>query len=118
VGAVFLLPVASPPSPTDLVAVTAGAPAEFVFTLSQANVTSGPVSFEVRNAGVLPHDFAVCSVPTTTLLTSCEGTKTALIPPGASATLSTTFTGPGTYEYLCTVPGHAPAGMKGTFAVG
>ena len=28
-----------------------------------------------------------------------------------------TFTAPGTYEYLCTVPGHAAGGMKGLLTV-
>ena len=36
----------------------------------------------------------------------------------ASATLSYTFKTKGAYEYLCTVPGHAAAGMKGKIGVG
>jgi uncharacterized cupredoxin-like copper-binding protein len=32
-------------------------------------------------------------------------------------TLPYTFAKPGTYEYLCTVPGHAAAGMKGDLKV-
>jgi uncharacterized cupredoxin-like copper-binding protein len=31
--------------------------------------------------------------------------------------LTVTFTAPGTYEYLCTVPGHAAAGSKGLLTV-
>jgi hypothetical protein len=31
--------------------------------------------------------------------------------------LRVTFKAPGTYEYLCTVPGHAAAGSKGLLTV-
>ena len=34
-----------------------------------------------------------------------------------AATLSFTASTPGTYRYLCPVPGHAQEGMTGTFAV-
>jgi uncharacterized cupredoxin-like copper-binding protein len=41
-----------------------------------------------------------------------------MLSPGQVATLTVTFTAPGTYEYLCTLPGHAAAGMKGELRVG
>ena len=34
-----------------------------------------------------------------------------------TATLTFTATTPGTYHYLCPVPGHAQQGMTGTFTV-
>ena len=34
-----------------------------------------------------------------------------------AATLAFTATAPGTYHYLCPVPGHAQKGMTGTFTV-
>jgi plastocyanin len=34
-----------------------------------------------------------------------------------TATLTFTATTPGTYHYLCPVPGHAQKGMTGTFTV-
>ncbi|GAB4320820.1 MAG: hypothetical protein Kow0010_00860 [Dehalococcoidia bacterium] len=37
--------------------------------------------------------------------------------PGETATVEFTPTKPGTYEFLCTVPGHAAAGMVGTLIV-
>jgi len=43
-----------------------------------------------------------------------NGKKTPLISPGKSATLSVTLK-KGSFKYTCTVPGHAAAGMKGTF---
>jgi len=46
-----------------------------------------------------------------------DGKKTPLLQPGKSAALVVTFKKPGKYSYLCTVPGHAAAGMKGVFTV-
>jgi uncharacterized cupredoxin-like copper-binding protein len=34
--------------------------------------------------------------------------------PGATVTFGVTFASPGAYEFFCTVPGHATAGMHGT----
>jgi uncharacterized cupredoxin-like copper-binding protein len=42
--------------------------------------------------------------------------QTPNVDPG-SANLTVTFTKPGTYRYLCTLPGHAEAGMKGVLTV-
>ena len=46
-----------------------------------------------------------------------NGSKTPLIKPGNAAKLAVTFNKKGKYPYLCTVPGHAAAGMKGVFTV-
>ena len=40
-----------------------------------------------------------------------------MIQPGKSAKLAVTFKKAGKFSYLCTVPGHAAAGMKGVFTV-
>ena len=100
-----------------VVAVTAGKPSEFKFTLSVKSVKHGAVSFKVTNKGALPHTLKICSSPKGGTANSCAGKGTAQISPGASATLSYTFAKAGTYEYLCTVPGHAAAGMKGDLKV-
>jgi len=84
--------------------VTAGKPAEFRFTLSKKTAPSGIVIFKITNKGALPHDFKIA------------GRKTRLISPGQSNTLRVTMK-KGAYPYLCTVTGHAAAGMKGTFKV-
>ena len=42
---------------------------------------------------------------------------TALLKPGQSATLTVTLKKRGKYEYLCLVPGHAAAGMKGLLGI-
>jgi uncharacterized cupredoxin-like copper-binding protein len=41
----------------------------------------------------------------------------AIAKPGQTTTLEFTPTAPGTYEYICTIPGHKEAGMKGTLTV-
>jgi uncharacterized cupredoxin-like copper-binding protein len=103
--------------PVSTVTVVAGKPSEFQFSLSATTVKLGAVTFNVSNAGALPHDFEVCSVPSDGTATSCVGTDTSLISVGTSSALIVTFTAPGTYEYLCTVAGHAEAGMKGLLTV-
>jgi uncharacterized cupredoxin-like copper-binding protein len=87
------------------VKVTAGKPGEFHITLSKTKVPHGKVTFTVANKGNLPHDFKIA------------GKKTKLIQPGKSAKLVVTFAKKGKYPYLCTVAGHAAAGMKGKLTV-
>ena len=88
-----------------VVKVTAGKPSEFRFTLSVKTVKHGTVTFAVTGAGALPHDFQI------------NGKKTKLLSSGQSQNLTVTFAKAGKYPYLCTVTGHAAAGMKGTLTV-
>ena len=74
---------------------------EFHFKLSKTSVPHGSVTFTVVNKGKLSHDFKI------------GGKKTPLIKPGKSAKLTVTLK-KGKAAYLCTVPSHAAAGMKGT----
>jgi plastocyanin len=78
---------------------------EFKFVLSAKSVPHGTVTFKLVNKGALGHDFSI------------NGKKTAVVPAGKTATLSVTFAKAGNYPYLCTVLGHAAAGMKGTLKV-
>jgi uncharacterized cupredoxin-like copper-binding protein len=87
------------------VAVTAGKPSEFRFTLSKKTVPKGSVTFKVTNRGTVSHDFKI------------KGKKTKLIAKGKSATLTASFPKAGKYAFLCTVPGHAAGGMKGVLTV-
>jgi len=87
------------------VAVTAGKPSEFHFTLSKKTVPKGVTTFKVVNKGMISHDFKIAGKKTPTL-------KTA-----KTSTLRITFTKAGKYAYLCTLPGHAAAGMKGVIVV-
>ena len=79
---------------------------EFFFKLSSKSIAkSGKVTFVFKNVGHVTHDFKI------------NGKKTPLIGPGKTATLVVTFKKKGKYPYLCTVLGHAAAGMKGVFTV-
>jgi uncharacterized cupredoxin-like copper-binding protein len=102
-------------APAAVLTVAAGQPSEFTYLLSSQTVAEGVATFQISNAGVLPHDFEDCAVPSDGTATTCSGTDTSPLAPGSSATLTVTFTSPGTYEYLylCTLPGHAAAGMRG-----
>ena len=78
---------------------------EFKFALPIKTAHPGTISFLVNNKGKLPHDFKIA------------GKKTPTIKPGGqNFTLKVTLR-KGKYTYICTVPGHAAAGMKGTFVV-
>ena len=97
--------------------VVAGKPSEYHFTLSVKSVKTGTVTFKLSNSGTVPHDLKFCSSPKGGHAMSCTGHATPLIPPGSSATLKVTFKTAGTYEYLCTFPGHAALGMTGDLKV-
>jgi uncharacterized cupredoxin-like copper-binding protein/cytochrome c2 len=103
--------------PVATITVTAGKPSEFRFKLSKTKITKpGLVVFKVRNGGKIQHSFKVCSSPKGGTKNTCVGKATKVLAPGKTATLSITLK-KGTFEYLCTVPGHAAAGMKGLFGV-
>jgi uncharacterized cupredoxin-like copper-binding protein len=103
----WTLPAGAQQSTTKVttITVTAGKPAEFRFTLSKKTAPHGLIIFKITNKGIVPHDFKIA------------GRKTPLISPGQSNTLRVTIRKAGSYPYLCTVTGHAVAGMKGIFKV-
>ena len=79
---------------------------EFFFRLSAKSAAKpGTVTFVFKNVGHVLHDFKI------------NGKQTPLIQPGKTVKLVVTFKKKGNYPYLCTVPGHAQAGMKGVFTV-
>ncbi len=79
---------------------------EFKFKLSKTKINTGTVVFTVVNRGKIAHDFKI------------NGKKTPVIKPGKKATLKVVFKKKGTYAYVCDLPGHASAGMKGRLGVG
>ena len=84
-------------------------------------VNSGDeVTITTNNAGMSFHAFGVVSNPddfNSVVFDSAIAAATNPLKPGESG--STTFTAgaPGTYYYICTVPGHALQGMIGSFLV-
>jgi uncharacterized cupredoxin-like copper-binding protein len=73
---------------------------EFKIVLASTELKAGKITFDVKNAGAIPHDLAI------------EGTseKTKEIPGKGTAKLTVTLK-PGKYELYCSVPGHKEAGM-------
>lgn len=115
---VWALPAMAHSAGGTTVKVVAGKPSEFHFKLSVMSVKTGAVTFAFTDDGALGHSFYVCSKPTMSdSADSCAGKGTPVIQPHKSATLKLTFSKAGNYEYLCTVPGHAAAGMKGLLKV-
>ena len=118
-AAIWTIPAVAQPAAAraTVVTVTAGKPSELAFTVSKKTFKAGAVTFKVVNKGVLAHTFKVCSSPKGGSANACAGKVTAFIAGGKSATLKVVFAKKGTYEYLCTIPGHAAAGMKGDLKV-
>jgi uncharacterized cupredoxin-like copper-binding protein len=69
-------------------------------------VAEQPVNVTLDNTGRMFHDL---TVPAADLVISAEA--------GDQVSGGLTMTEPGTYEFLCSVPGHAQAGMRGTIVV-
>jgi nitrite reductase (NO-forming) len=79
---------------------------EFKFSPSTIQVPVGQkVTLTLNNTGVVQHDL---TIPGVGFALSAQ--------PGASATGEVTFDKPGTFDFLCSIPGHKDAGMKGTLS--
>jgi len=77
---------------------------EFSFTPNTITVRADTeITIELVNTGVLSHDFVIGDLEV----------SSGLVAPGLKKTV--TFKAPaGSYEYICSVEGHADAGMYGT----
>jgi plastocyanin len=76
-------------------------------TLAGARVRSvkhGLIRFKVRNAGHLPHNFAIAR-------------KSTLVLNHAKRAVLNVVLKPGRYRYVCSVKGHAALGMQGVLVV-
>lgn len=87
----------------------------------EIRVSSGDdVTVTGANTGVSFHSFGVVQSPedfTNVLWESEIGSATAPLRGGESGTVTFMAGAPGTYYYICTVPGHALQGMQGMFIV-
>ena len=93
-------------SPTATKTVITVTMSEYKFKLSKTkNIPVGTVTFKLVNKGKIPHNFKI------------NGKTSKLINPGKTGTLTVTFKKKGSFAYLCTVPGHAKLGMKGTLGI-
>ncbi len=99
------------------------------FAPQSLTVRSGEtVAFSIANDGAIPHEFVIGEESVQQeheaemarqdeMATMDESAYAVDVPPGTTATLVYTFTRPGTLVYGCHVPGHYPAGMRGTITV-
>jgi uncharacterized cupredoxin-like copper-binding protein len=96
---------------------------EFRYDPETSSVQSGaPVTVNFNNEGVLEHDWLLvptgADVNTVTAEDAVDpAAHSGVIAAGATNTFTFTAPAAGTYQYVCTVPGHAPAGMVGTLTV-
>lgn len=100
VAAALLVPVASGSSSAKY-SVRA---VDFKFVGMPKTVSAGAQTFTLVNRGQASHDLKI------------GGKKTKLLSPGQKAVVSVVLK-KGKYTFLCTVPGHAALGMKGTLIV-
>jgi manganese oxidase len=97
----------APPLVLDLAAGAAGQ--EFRFTPEVLRVAAGAtVRVLLHNEGQLPHTFTVPDLAADTGTVPARGEGETVFRADRA----------GTYEYLCTIPGHAQAGMRGRIEVG
>jgi len=78
------------------------------------------VTFSVTNKGKSFHAFGIVSDPenvSSVLWNSAIASASNPIKPGQDGSVTFIAGAPGTYYYVCTVPGHALQGMKGSFTV-
>jgi nitrite reductase (NO-forming) len=87
----------------------------------EIRVNSGDeITVTTVNAGKSFHAFGVVSNPddfTSVVFDSEIAAATNPLKPGESGSVTFLAGAPGTYYYICTVPGHALQGMQGTFIV-
>jgi manganese oxidase len=99
-------PAAATASASDAPSSVAVELTEFAISPADLTVAAGG-SLEVANRGAIEHDLAVVDT----------GVGTPMLKSGEEATLDLSSLAPGTYEVICTVPGHESGGMKGTLTI-
>ena len=94
----------------------------FQFTPASAAVSAGDeVEVTLTNVGALEHSFAVVAagvdLNTVTDSEAINSSATGAVAAGQTGAITFTAPAAGTYQFVCTVAGHAAAGMVGTFTV-
>lgn len=79
------------------------------FASTKATAPAGSIEILSMNESPIPHNIAIMEAPGKVV----EG---SVVESGGTSRLQARLE-PGTYEFLCTVPGHADGGMKGKLTV-
>jgi uncharacterized cupredoxin-like copper-binding protein len=96
---------------------------EFAYEPPSASVPTGAqVTVNFTNGGALEHDWMLVAEGTDLASLTAENAlmpeaHSGVLPAGDSNTFTFTAPAAGTYQIVCTVPGHAPGGMVGDFTV-
>lgn len=100
---------------------------EYKIAMVPTAVPAGHVTFDVRNAGKIKHQFTVIRTDKSaaTVLSKRDPNddipgargEIATIAPGASKTLVIKHLKPGHYALVCALPGHYQSGMHADFTV-
>lgn len=84
--------------------------------------TGSEVTLNFKNEGGLDHNFVLVSNSadplTVTEANAIGGINAGTVSGGGETTLTFTAPPPGSYQYVCTIAGHAAGGMVGTLTVG
>ncbi len=87
----------------------------------EIRVNSGDeVTINANNMGKSFHSFGIVANPedfNSVIMDSAIGSMSNALKPGEGDSVTFTAGTPGTYYYICTVPGHAIQGMQGSFIV-
>jgi len=105
-----IVPAEEPAPEAPAARVVDMAMSDFKLEPATLSLPSGPVSFAIRNVGVIDHNLAIENSQRQILATS------ASFPAGRSGTFDLTLL-PGNYTMVCTLPAHREAGMIGTLTV-
>lgn len=81
---------------------------DFTIEPDSFTINRGKATFAVANQGASVHNFTVDGVP---------GARSQDLAPGATQNLEVMLDKAGTYQVVCTVPGHSESGMVGTLTV-
>ncbi len=79
------------------------------FTPNRIDAKVGvPLTLQLTNKGTERHDLNFQSLH----MPGLDGVE-SILEPGETRTITLTFDQPGTHTFICTLPGHAAAGMTG-----
>lgn len=95
---------------------------DIAYNIDSVEVSSGQeVTINFDNVGTLEHSWVLVSERVdpveATEADGLIGAKSGTVAGGESTSFTFTAPGPGTYTFVCTVEGHAEAGMVGDFVV-
>jgi len=98
------------PAPSETMVVTGGkitvCAYDIRFGVKTIEAPAGPLEITLVNKGAIAHNFSI------------DGEDFLLETPSRGKTAAKTITlSPGTYDFECTISGHAQAGMKGKIVV-